>query len=47
MQADAMNGHTTVMWALNHHPHITEGLNGRQGILTFQETFHLGSTLSE
>ena len=47
VQANAMNGHATMMRALNHHAHVTERLQRRQGIFTLKETFHFGRTFSQ
>ena len=42
MQPHSVNRHLAVMGAFNHHPHVAECLQGRQGILPFQEAFYLG-----
>ena len=42
-----MNGHAPMVRALDHHAHVAKGLQGRQGVLTLKEAFHLGHTLGQ
>ncbi|MNP42078.1 hypothetical protein D3C76_1358150 [compost metagenome] len=47
MQANAMHGHAAVLRPLDDHAHVAEGLDGRQRVFAFEETFHLGSPLGQ
>ncbi|VVN75392.1 hypothetical protein PS685_05270 [Pseudomonas fluorescens] len=42
MQADAVNGHATVVRTFDHHTHVAEGLQGRQGVFALEEAFDFG-----
>ncbi len=42
-----MDGYLTIGGAFDHYPHVTECLQGGQGVFPFQEAFHLGHTIRQ
>ncbi len=42
-----MDGDTTVMRPFDHHAHVTERLQGSQGIFTLEETLDFGGAFSQ
>ncbi|MNQ68424.1 hypothetical protein D3C85_829770 [compost metagenome] len=47
VQADAVHGDAAVVRAFDDHAHVAERLDGGQGVLAFEEAFHLGGTLGQ
>ncbi|MCY1226553.1 hypothetical protein D9M72_387880 [compost metagenome] len=47
MQADAVDGDAAVVRPFDDHAHVTEGLQGRQGVFALEEAFDFGHAFSQ
>ncbi|MNV12493.1 hypothetical protein D3C71_1030990 [compost metagenome] len=47
VQANAVNGHATVVRTFDHDAHVTERLQGRQGVFALEEAFDFGNAFGQ